>query len=96
MPCKYKTSKLQTAQKNPKYRYFAPGTNDTTKEDDCAEDSQGPPSESDSVTFSCHNPACDRVFRTSDALEEHNLGPTCSYRKYTQSMHDYIATVSKH
>ena len=43
-------------------------------------------------TISCS--ACDRVFRTAEELEWHNLGPSCAYRKYSSSMLDYVATVS--
>lgn len=92
--CKYTITNSQTAQKQPRYRYYAPGTNDNIQEDDCSGDNQTTQSESNGVTFSCNNPACDRVFRTSTELERHNLGPTCSYRKYSQNMMDYVATVS--
>ena len=96
MLAKYVVSNGTDAQKTKLHPYNRPGTQDTSSvdEDTASGDQDTPSNENSSVTFSCHNKACDRVFRSYEELEQHNMGPSCSYRKYSQDMYQYISTVS--
>lgn len=97
IPAKYVISKMQLPMKRKTNPYNQPGTQDTTitDEDSASGDRSNPANESSTVTFRCHNQACDRLFRTYEQLEAHNLAPSCSSRKYSQSIYQYISTVSK-